>query len=123
VIVRPARHQVDDLVAEIHAGDAVERPGDHAHEEKMAEDLTDYLQEIGIRVRYIHADIDTISAARSSRLPQGQLRRAGRISLLREARPCQCRWSRFSTPTRRLPAIGRRSSDHRPRGGTSAGRC
>src|SRR4029077_14462979 len=61
VIVRPARHQVDDLVEEIRTRVAAsERILVTTLTKKMAEDLTDYLQDIGIRVRYIHADIDTI---------------------------------------------------------------
>src|SRR6266516_5037665 len=54
VIVRPARHQVDDLLEEIRKRVAVtERVLVTTLTKKMAEDLTDYLQEVGIRVRYI----------------------------------------------------------------------
>src|SRR5260370_28627593 len=61
VIVRPARHQVDDLVEEIRSRVAVsERVLVTTLTKKMAEDLTDYLQEVGIRVRYIPSDIETI---------------------------------------------------------------
>jgi excinuclease ABC subunit B len=61
VEVRPVRGQVDDLLAEIR--------GRVAHRERvlvttltkrMAEDLSDYLRQVGIRVRYLHSDIDAI---------------------------------------------------------------
>jgi excinuclease ABC subunit B len=59
--VRPARHQVDDLLSEIRdrvaAGDRVLVT---TLTKRMAEDLTDYLGEHGVRVRYLHSDIDTV---------------------------------------------------------------
>ena len=61
VDVRPARTQVDDLVGEVRA---VAQAGYRALvtvlTKRMAEDLTEYLHEQGIRVRYMHSDIDTI---------------------------------------------------------------
>jgi excinuclease ABC subunit B len=61
VDIRPARTQVDDLVGELHA---VARAGYRTLvtvlTKRMAEDLTEYLHEQGIRVRYMHSDIDTI---------------------------------------------------------------
>jgi excinuclease ABC subunit B len=61
VEVRPARTQVDDLVGEVRA---VALKGFRALvtvlTKRMAEDLTEYLHEQGIRVRYMHSDIDTI---------------------------------------------------------------
>jgi excinuclease ABC subunit B len=61
VEVRPARTQVDDLVGEVRA---VAQRGYRALvtvlTKRMAEDLTEYLHEQGIRVRYMHSDIDTI---------------------------------------------------------------
>jgi excinuclease ABC subunit B len=61
VEVRPARTQVDDLVGEIHQ---VAARGYRALvtvlTKRMAEDLTEYLHEQGIRVRYMHSDIDTL---------------------------------------------------------------
>jgi excinuclease ABC subunit B len=59
--VRPTRGQVDDLVAEIR-----KRVANHQRAlvttltKRMAEDLADYLKEMGIRTHYLHADIDTI---------------------------------------------------------------
>jgi len=61
VEVRPARTQVDDLVGELNQ---TARAGYRALvtvlTKRMAEDLTEYLHEQGIRVRYMHSDIDTI---------------------------------------------------------------
>jgi excinuclease ABC subunit B len=61
VMVRPARHQVDDLLEEIRKRvQAEERVLVTTLTKKMAEDLTDYLSDVGIRVRYLHSDIGTI---------------------------------------------------------------
>jgi excinuclease ABC subunit B len=64
VIVRPARGQVDDLVGELRA--RVER-GERALvatlTKRMAEDLTEHLNEIGIRARWMHADVTTLERA------------------------------------------------------------
>ena len=61
VNIRPARTQVDDLVGEVRA---VAQKGYRSLitvlTKRMAEDLTEYLHEQGIRVRYMHSDIDTI---------------------------------------------------------------
>ncbi|HEY0972761.1 MAG TPA: excinuclease ABC subunit UvrB [Gemmatimonadales bacterium] len=59
--VRPVRGQVDDLLHEIRLR---ERRGERVLvttlTKRMAEDLTDYLQQVGVRVRYMHSDIDAI---------------------------------------------------------------
>ena len=61
VDVRPVRGQVDDLLAEIRARVArSERVLVTTLTKRMAEDLTDYLQQAGVRVRYLHSDIDAI---------------------------------------------------------------
>ncbi len=64
VSVRPTEGQIDDLIGEIRsvtsAGNKVLITTLTKH---MAEDLTDYLKEVGIRVRYLHADIDTMERA------------------------------------------------------------
>jgi excinuclease ABC subunit B len=61
IVVRPARTQVDDLIGEVKA---VAQKGYRALvttlTKRMAEDLTEYLHEQGVRVRYMHSDIDTI---------------------------------------------------------------
>jgi excinuclease ABC subunit B len=59
--VRPATTQVDDLMAEINKRVAVEeRVLVTVLTKRMAEDLTDFLHENGMRVRYLHSDIDTV---------------------------------------------------------------
>ncbi len=61
VIVRPVKGQVDDLLGEIRR--VTEKKGKvlvTTLTKRMAEDLTKYLQEVGVRVRYLHSDIDTL---------------------------------------------------------------
>jgi excinuclease ABC subunit B len=59
--VRPALHQVDDLYGEIRAVAAKgERILVTTLTKRMSEDLTDYLNEQGVRVRYLHSDIETV---------------------------------------------------------------
>jgi len=61
VEVRPARTQVDDLLGEIGIRvEAGERVLVTTLTKRMAEDLTDYLAEHGVKVRYLHSDIDTV---------------------------------------------------------------
>ena len=61
VEVRPARTQVDDVLSEIRLRTAVDqRVLITTLTKRMAEDLTDYLQEHGVRVRYLHSDIGTV---------------------------------------------------------------
>ncbi|KGE20475.1 excinuclease ABC subunit UvrB [Paenibacillus wynnii] len=59
--VRPTEGQIDDLIAEIHLRiERDERVLITTLTKKMSEDLTDYLKEIGIKVRYLHSDIKTL---------------------------------------------------------------
>jgi excinuclease ABC subunit B len=86
VDVRPARTQVDDLVGEVRA---VAQQGYRALitvlTKRMAEDLTEYLHEQGIRVRYMHSDIDTIERIEIIRdLRLGAFDALVGINLLRE---------------------------------------
>ena len=61
VEIRPARAQVDDLLGEVReVGAAGYRTLVTVLTKRMAEDLTEYLHENGVRVRYMHSDIDTI---------------------------------------------------------------
>ena len=61
VIVRPTKGQVDDLIGEVRRRIAKgQRALVTTLTKRMAEDLADYLKEIGIRTMYLHADIDTI---------------------------------------------------------------
>jgi excinuclease ABC subunit B len=86
VDIRPARTQVDDLVGEVRA---VAQQGYRALvtvlTKRMAEDLTEYLHEQGIRVRYMHSDIDTIERIEIIRdLRLGAFDALVGINLLRE---------------------------------------
>ncbi len=61
IIVRPVENQIDDLIGEIKKVTEQEfRTLVTTLTKRMAEDLTDYLLEMGVRVRYMHSDIDTI---------------------------------------------------------------
>jgi excinuclease ABC subunit B len=86
VIVKPTKGQIDDLVAEINGRTEVDaRVLVTTLTKKMSEDLTDYLLELGIRVRYLHSEIDTlerIEILRSLRL--GEFDVLVGINLLRE---------------------------------------
>ena len=64
VEVRPVEGQIDDLISEVN------KEVDQGHKilittltKRMAEDLTDYMKDVGIRVRYLHSDIDTLERA------------------------------------------------------------
>ncbi len=62
VIVRPTKGQIDDLVAEIRTRcELDQRVLVTTLTKKMAEDLTEYLAEIGVNVRYMHSDVDTVA--------------------------------------------------------------
>ena len=84
--VRPARTQVDDLLSEIRIRvDRKERVLVTTLTKRMAEDLTDYLGENGVRVRYLHSDIDTVERVEIIRdLRLGEFDVLVGINLLRE---------------------------------------
>ncbi len=84
--VRPVRGQVDDLLAEIRErADRDERVLVTTLTKRMAEDLSEYFQSIGIRVRYMHADIDAIERMEILRtLRLGRIDVLVGINLLRE---------------------------------------
>jgi excinuclease ABC subunit B len=86
VEIRPASTQVDDLFGEIHATVAQgERVLVTTLTKRMAEDLTDYLDDHGIRVRYLHSDIDTVERMEIIRdLRLGEFDVLVGINLLRE---------------------------------------
>jgi excinuclease ABC subunit B len=84
--VRPVRGQVDDLLQEIRLR---ERRGERVLvttlTKRMSEDLTDYLQQVGVRVRYMHSDIDAIERVEIVRgLRLGEFDVLVGINLLRE---------------------------------------
>ncbi|MFT7339297.1 MAG: excinuclease ABC subunit B, partial [Marinobacter maritimus] len=84
--VRPASTQIDDLLSEIHARVKVnERVLVTTLTKRMAEDLTDFLMEHDIRVRYLHSDIDTVERVEIIRdLRRGEFDVLVGINLLRE---------------------------------------
>ncbi len=86
VEVRPTRHQVDDLMDEIRKrADVNERVLVTTLTKKMAEDLTDYLLENGIRVRYLHSEVETLERIAILRdLRKGEFDVLVGINLLRE---------------------------------------
>ena len=86
VIVKPVTGQVDDLLGEIRARVAAnERVLVTTLTKRMAEDLTQYYQELGVRVRYLHSDIDTLERVEILRdLRRGEFDVLIGINLLRE---------------------------------------
>jgi excinuclease ABC subunit B len=86
VEVRPTRHQVDDLMDEIRKrAEKNERILVTTLTKKMAEDLTDYLLENGIRVRYLHSEVETLERIAILRdLRKGEFDVLVGINLLRE---------------------------------------
>ncbi|ABE49588.1 excinuclease ABC subunit UvrB [Methylobacillus flagellatus] len=86
IIVKPADTQVDDLLSEIKLRvEAGERVLATTLTKRMAEDLTDYLSEHGVRVRYLHSDIDTVERVEIIRdLRLGEFDVLVGINLLRE---------------------------------------
>ena len=86
VEVRPVAHQVDDLLAEIRERTA---KGDRVLvttlTKRMAEDLSEYYREIGVKVKYLHSDIDTLERIQIIRdLRRGEFDVLVGINLLRE---------------------------------------
>ncbi|NLT56164.1 MAG: excinuclease ABC subunit UvrB [Actinomycetales bacterium] len=86
VVVKPTRGQIDDLLGEIRARAArEERVLVTTLTKKMAEDLTDYLLEQGVRVRYLHSEVDTLRRIELLReLRMGEFDVLVGINLLRE---------------------------------------
>jgi len=86
IVVKPTRGQIDDLMTEIHArAERDERVLVTTLTKKMAEDLTDYLLENGVRVRYLHSEVDTLRRVELLReLRLGEFDVLVGINLLRE---------------------------------------
>ena len=85
-MVKPTKGQIDDLIGEIRArAERDERVLVTTLTKKMAEDLTDYLLELGIRVRYLHSEVDTLRRVELLRqLRLGEYDVLVGINLLRE---------------------------------------
>jgi excinuclease ABC subunit B len=86
VLIKPTKGQIDDLVHEIRArAERNERVLVTTLTKKMAEDLTDYLLELGIRARYLHSEVDTLRRVELLReLRLGEYDVLVGINLLRE---------------------------------------
>ncbi|HYA09246.1 MAG TPA: helicase-related protein, partial [Gaiellaceae bacterium] len=86
VELRPTRNQIDDLLGEIRKREAVgERTLVATLTKKMAEDLTDYLLESGVKARYLHSEIDTLERIQIVReLRLGEYDVLVGVNLLRE---------------------------------------
>ncbi|MDQ1682103.1 MAG: excinuclease subunit, partial [Frankiaceae bacterium] len=86
VVIKPTKGQIDDLVHEIRSrAERGERVLVTTLTKKMSEDLTDYLLELGIRVRYLHSEVDTLRRIELLReLRQGVFDVLVGINLLRE---------------------------------------
>jgi excinuclease ABC subunit B len=86
VVVRPARNQVDDLLEEIRQRvELKERVLVTTLTKRMAEDLTDYYQDLNVKVRYLHSDIETLERVEIIRqLRSGEFDVLVGINLLRE---------------------------------------
>ncbi|EHI14572.1 excinuclease ABC subunit UvrB [Mycolicibacterium thermoresistibile] len=86
VVVKPTKGQIDDLIGEIRKrAERDERVLVTTLTKKMAEDLTDYLLEMGIRVRYLHSEVDTLRRVELLRqLRLGEYDVLVGINLLRE---------------------------------------
>jgi excinuclease ABC subunit B len=86
IMVRPARSQVDDLLEEIRKRiERRERVLVTTLTKRMAEDLTEYYQDLNVKVRYLHSDIETIERVEIIRqLRMGQFDVLVGINLLRE---------------------------------------
>ena len=86
IVVKPIRGQIDDLLGEIQLrAERNERVLVTTLTKKMSEDLTDYLQEKGIRVRYLHSEVDTLRRVELLReLRSGEYDVLVGINLLRE---------------------------------------
>ncbi len=86
IVVKPTKGQIDDLIHEIRErADRDERVLVTTLTKKMSEDLTDYLLELGIRVRYLHSEVDTLRRIELLReLRSGEFDVLVGINLLRE---------------------------------------
>lgn len=86
IVVKPVENQIDDLITQINlVVNKKNRVLVTTLTKKMAEDLTDYLKEVGIRVRYLHSEIDTIERMKIVRdLRLGKFDVLVGINLLRE---------------------------------------
>jgi excinuclease ABC subunit B len=121
VEVRPASTQVDDVLQEIRIRvESGERVLITTLTKRMAEQLTDYLSEHGVKVRYLHSDIDTVERVEIIRdLRLGEFDVLVGINLLREGLdiPEVSLVAILDADKEGLPALrAQPDPDHRPRG-------
>jgi excinuclease ABC subunit B len=111
VEIRSAKTQVDDLLGEVReTAKKGYRTLVTTLTKRMAEDLTEYLHENGVRVRYMHSDVETLERIEIIRdLRLGAFDVLIGINLLREGLDIpECGWSPSSTPTRKASCAPRR---------------
>jgi excinuclease ABC subunit B len=103
LIVRPASTQVDDALSEINLRiQRGERTLVTTLTKRMAEDLTDYLNEHGVKARYLHSEIETVERVEIIRdLRLGEFDVLVGINLLREGLDIPSRWSSSWMRTKR----------------------
>lgn len=102
--VRPIMGQMDDLVGEINKRtEKNERVFVTTLTKKMAEDLTDYLKELGIKVKYLHSDIKTLERTRIVRICvlANLTFWSESICFAKESTFLKSRWWQFLMPTRK----------------------
>ena len=127
ITVRPAGAQVDDLMAEVRArAERDERVLITTLTKRMAEDLTEYYQQNGLRVRYLHSDIDTLDRVAVIRdlRPASSTADRDQYAPRRTDLPEVSSWPSWTRTRRAISARRPRSSRRRgaPRA-TSAARC
>ena len=127
VELRPTKNQIDDLLNEIRRREEVgERMLVTTLTKKMAEDLTDYLLESGVKARYLHSEVDTLDRIQIIReLGSASTTCSSASTCCARGSTCpRCRSSRSSTPTRRASCAARPRSSRRSaaRRGTSNGK-
>jgi hypothetical protein len=107
VIVRPALSQVDDLMSEITDRAKNERVLVTTLTKRMSEQLTEYLTDHGIKVRYLHSDIDTVErvelCATCASAPS--MCWSGSTCCAKAWTCRRCRWWRSWMPTRKASCV------------------
>jgi excinuclease ABC subunit B len=120
--IRPVSGQIDDLIAEIRMRtERKERVLVTTLTKRMSEDLTEYLQNIEVRVKYLHSEIDSLERVEIIReLRMGDFDVLIGVNLLREGLDLpRCRWWPFWMPIRRV-SCGRKQVFCKPQAGLRA---
>ena len=104
VEVQPVKGQIDHLLEECRQrAERHERVLVTTLTKRMAEDLTEYFTEVGVRVRYLHSDIETLNESRSCATCDAVslMCWSGSTCCVKGSICRRCRWWRFSMPTRK----------------------